>query len=133
MCRANGMDIIWIDCNGWIDTLIPLWLDAGVNCMFPVEVGIWDGDPIRLRKVFGKDLLLMGGFDKRILAQDHKAITAEVERHAPLVEEGGFIGFCDHRVPPDVPLANYVHYAKYVRRVWGQSVNLPEAGYDLNQ
>ena len=30
-----------------------------------------------------------------------------------------FIPFCDHRVPPDVPLSNYIHYLKQAKRVWG--------------
>ena len=124
LLRRHGVDVIWVDCDGQIDELLPLWLDAGVNCMFPVEVGTWGGDPIALRKEYGRDLLMMGGFDKRILARDKRAIEAEVHRLAPLVEEGGFIGFCDHRVPPDVPLENYVHYLRTVRQVWGHNRNL---------
>jgi len=46
-----------------------------------------------------------------------KAISAEVERLAPLVEEGGFVPYCDHRVPADVPLAHYVHYVQEAKRV----------------
>ncbi|MEZ4639792.1 MAG: hypothetical protein R2856_33345 [Caldilineaceae bacterium] len=38
----------------------------------------------------------MGGFDKHILAQSKDDIAAEVDRPAPLVEEGGYISFCDH-------------------------------------
>ena len=125
LCRANGIEVIYLDCDGWIDALIPLWMDAGVNGMFPLEVGTWNADPVDLRARFGKDLLLMGGFDKRILAKSPDAITAEVRRLAPLVEQGGYIGFCDHRVPPDVSLANYVHYAKTVREIWGKGVDLP--------
>lgn len=127
LCRAHGVNVVYLDCDGWIDALIPLWLDAGVNCMFPVEVGTWNGDPVRLRRAFGKDLLLMGGFDKRILAKGPDAITAEVHRLTPLVEEGGYIGFCDHRVPPDVSLANYIHYCDTVREVWGHNTDLPVA------
>jgi len=71
---------------------------------------------------------MMGGFDKRILACSKRAIEEEVYRLAPLVEEGGFIGFCDHRVPPDVPLENYVFYLETVRQVWGKGVNLKPMG-----
>jgi hypothetical protein len=60
-----------------------------------------------------------GGFDERVLARSKQGITDEVERLAPTVEEGGFIPFCDHLVPPDVPLGNYVHYVKEAKRVWG--------------
>ena len=57
-----------------------------------------------------------------------RQIEAEVKRLTPLVEEGGFIGFCDHRVPPDVPLENYLHYLDCVRKLWGKGVNLKPMG-----
>ena len=128
LLRDHGVDIVWLDCDGKIDELIPLWLDAGVNCMMPIEIGTWDADPVRYRKEFGPDLLMMGGFDKHILAGTAKEIEDEVNRLAPLVEEGGYIGYCDHRVPPDVPLANYRVYLDAVRSVWGKGVNLKPMG-----
>ena len=124
LLHKHGVDTIWVDCDGKIDQLIPLWLDAGVNCMFPLEIGTWGADPIAYRQRFGKSLLLMGGFDKHILARTQTEIAQEVERLAPLVEEGGYIGFCDHRVPPDVPLENYLFYLETIRRVWGKNINL---------
>jgi len=96
--------------------------------MFPVEVGTWGADPVAFRKQYGKDLLMLGGFDKHILAQSKAAIEAEVRRLTPLVEEGGYIGFCDHRVPPDVPLENYVFYLKMVRTLWGKDIDLKPMG-----
>jgi hypothetical protein len=128
LLRSHGVDTIWVDCDGKIDELLPLWLEAGVNCMFPIEVGTWGADPVKFRKQYGKDLLMMGGFDKHILARGKEAIRAEVLRLAPLVEEGGFIGFADHRVPPDVPLENYMYYLQCVREVWGKGVNLKPIG-----
>jgi len=128
LLHRHGVDVVWLDCDGKIDSLAPLWLEAGVNCMFPVEVGSWQQDPVDLRKRFGKSLLMLGGFDKRILMRTTDEIEREVERLAPLVEEGGYIGFCDHRVPPDVPYENYLHYLRTVRRIWGHSVNLKPVG-----
>ncbi len=121
--RRYDVDVILVDCDGNIDLLLPLWLDAGVNCMFPIEIGTWGADPLEYRKRYGKDLLMMGGFGKRVLAGSKRGITAEVERLAPLVEEGGFIPFCDHRVPPDVPLSNYIHYLDEAKRVWGRGLD----------
>lgn len=126
--RQHGCNIIWIDCDGKIDELIPGWLAAGVNCMFPIEVGTWGADPVQYRKQYGKELLMMGGFDKHILAKGRAAIEKEIYRLTPLVEEGGFIPFCDHRVPPDVPLANYMFYLETARNVWGKGVNLKPMG-----
>ncbi|MCC7146244.1 MAG: hypothetical protein IT443_07335 [Phycisphaeraceae bacterium] len=121
--RAN-VDVVWVDCDGCIDHLIPLWLEAGVNCMFPIEIGTWGADPIKYRQQFGRDLLMVGGFDKHILMAGPAAIDREIQRLTPLVEEGGYIPLADHRVPPDVPLAHYVHYLKSARRVWGKNTNL---------
>lgn len=126
--NAHGCDIVWIDCDGRIDDLIPHWLEGGVNTMFPIEVGTWGGDPVRYRREYGRDLRMMGGFDKHILARGRDAIEAEVDRLTPTVEEGGFIPFADHRVPPDVPLANYLFYLEQARSKWGGGVNLKPMG-----
>jgi uroporphyrinogen decarboxylase len=128
LLHSYGVDVIWLDCDGNIEKLVPFWLDAGINCMFPLEVGIWGADPVRYRREYGKDLLLMGGFDKHILAQSKEAIAREIDRLTPLVEEGGYIGFCDHRVPPDVPLDNYLFYLETVREAWGKGINLKPMG-----
>lgn len=119
-----GVEVCWIDCDGKIDALIPHWLDAGINCMFPIEVGTWGADPVAMRKEYGRDLLLMGGFGKVILSRSKEAIDREIERLTPLVQEGGFIPMPDHRVPPDVPYDHYLHYVERIREVWGKSTNL---------
>lgn len=126
--RRHGCDIIWLDCDGNIEELMPMWLDAGVNCMFPIEIGTWGADPVRYRRQFGKNLLMMGGFDKHILARGKQDIEKEILRLTPLVDEGGYIPFADHRVPPDVPLANYLFYLETARHVWGKGINLKPMG-----
>ncbi len=128
LLHKHGVDVVWLDCDGDISLLVPLWLDAGVNCMFPLEVGTWGADPVKYRQQYGKDLLMMGGFDKHILQSTHARIEEEVHRLVPLVEEGGYIGFCDHRVPPDVPLENYVFFLEMARDVWGHGVDLRPMG-----
>ena len=126
--RKYGIDIIVVDSDGdgWL--LTELWLEGGVNCHFPIEVGTWGGDAVEYRKRWGKDLLMMGGFDKNILARTKDEIEREIERLAPLVEEGGFIPFCDHRVPPNVPFDNYIHYIERAKAIWGKNVNVKPTG-----
>ncbi len=115
-----GVDVVMLDCDGDIRHLLPHWLSAGVNLMYPIEVGTWKGDVVEYRKRYGKGLLLMGGIDKNILARGREEIDREIDRLAPLVEEGGYIPTCDHRVPPNVPLSNYCYYIDRIRTVWGR-------------
>lgn len=131
LLRSHDVDVIWVDCDGDIKKLVPLWLEAGVNCMFPLEVGTWGADPVAYRRQYGKDLLIMGGFDKHLLAGSKQDIRNEVIRLTPLVEEGGYIGFCDHRVPPDVPFEHYLYYLNQARTYWGKGINLKPAAWTL--
>ena len=41
MLRTYGIDRVSVDCDGKIDKLVPIWLENGVNTMFPIEVGTW--------------------------------------------------------------------------------------------
>ncbi|MEW6752588.1 MAG: uroporphyrinogen decarboxylase family protein [Candidatus Latescibacterota bacterium] len=111
--RQRGAELIIVDSDGDAESLIPLWLEGGVNGFYPVEraAGM---DPVRLRQRFGRSLRLMGGIDKRAMAAGPQAIDAQLAHVAPLLAEGGYLPWCDHHVPPDVSLA---HYQYYVRRM----------------
>ena len=65
LLNAHGIDIISLDCDGWIDKLIPIWLENGVNTMFPIEVGTWNASIAPWREQYGKTLRGVGGMDKR--------------------------------------------------------------------
>jgi uroporphyrinogen decarboxylase len=67
-------------------------------------------DPVRLRREFGREVRLIGGFDKRIVAQGPSAIVAEFTRLRPTIEEGGFMPAIDHSVSSDISWDNYRHY-----------------------
>ena len=122
LLREHGVDLVMLDSDGDVSLLLPHWLEAGVNVIFPLEVGTWGTDPLKVRRQYGQALRICGGFDKHILARGQNEITREIERLAPLVEEGGFIPFCDHRVPPDVSPENYVHYVRKAKEVWGRGL-----------
>jgi len=109
LLRQHGVDVIWTDCDGNILKLIPLWLDVGLNCMFPLEVNPGN-DPVALKKEYGRELLIRGGFDKMVLHQGREAILKELLRLEPAVAEGGFIPHIDHRCPGQVPFDTYCYY-----------------------
>ena len=116
--RRGGVETIIVDSDGRVDELIPLWLDAGINTVLPLEIGTTGADPVAYRKRFGRSLRIIGGVDKRILARSPEAIERELDRLTPLVEDGGYIPTCDHKVPPDVPLDHYRYYVERCRAKW---------------
>jgi len=118
LARSRGIDIILVDSDGDVSELIPLWLDAGINGVYPMEVAA-GMDVAKLRREYGSDLLMTGGIDKRVLARDHRAIDEELDAKIPLVEQGGYIPHLDHAIPHDVPYENFVYYWKRKKRLLG--------------
>ena len=107
--KSHGTRYFAIDTDGNPEALVPMFMDAGVDVLWPLERAS-DQDPVRLRKKFGKSLRLWAGVDKRELAKDRRAIDDHLRTMIPLIEEGGFIPAVDHTVPPDVPLDNFLYY-----------------------
>jgi hypothetical protein len=66
-------------------------------------------------ELFGRELRLLGGIDKRAMIAGPEAIDAELARVVPLLKEGGYIPWCDHHVPPDVSLENYLYYVRRMK------------------
>jgi len=96
---SHGVKIVSLDCDGVIDLLLPVWLESGVNTMFPVEYGTWKADIASWRQKYGKDLRAVGGMNKQVLCEDYAAVDREIERLRPLIELGGYIPCPDHRLP----------------------------------
>ena len=107
--RSLGVDVIGVDSDGDISTLIPVWLDAGLNGKFPLEVAA-GMDVTALQVRYGSELLMIGGIDKLALTRGPEAIRAELARRLPLVAQGGFIPAVDHSVPHDVAFDNYLYF-----------------------
>jgi len=118
LLHQYGIDIVSLDCDGLIDALVPIWLENGVNTMFPIEVGTWKASIQPWRERYGRALLGVGGVDKKVFARDRAAIDAEVERLKPLVDLGGYIPCIDHRFPPDAKWENIQYYCEKMREAF---------------
>ena len=116
--HAAGVDIWHTDCDGDVRPLIPMWLEAGLNTMFPFEVNS-SGHPGETLDKYGPELRILGGVDKIELAKGRDAIKAYMDTLAPYVETGGFIPFCDHRCPPDVHPDDYIFYLDLKEEMFG--------------
>jgi len=116
--RSFGVDVAFVDTDGYVDELIPLFLKAGIRGIYPMEVNA-GMDVARLRRKYGRDLLLMGGIDKRALAVGPEAIEAELARCIPVALEGGYIATVDHSLPPDISYANFQYYWRRKKELLG--------------
>ncbi len=112
-----GVKLLGIDSDGDVEQLVGHWLDAGVNVQFPIEVGTWKGDARDYRTRYGKELRVIGNFDKLTLEVSRAAVTAELDRLMPLMKEGGFLLLPDHLITPGVALADYQWYLEQVRGI----------------
>jgi len=117
--KEYGVKINILDSDGDITLLVPGWLEAGINCMFPVEARCTD--IYKIREEFGRKVLFMGGIDKRALITGGKAIDKELERLTPMLREGGYIPMVDHRCPPEVSYQTYLYYLKKKRKWIGRT------------
>jgi len=117
--KESGCRVIMLDSDGYIGELIPLWLEAGINCCIPVEVAAGN-DIVAYRKLYGKKMAFSGGIDKRAIAKGGRTMEGEVLRVVPpLLESGGYIPGCDHGVPPDVSWQNFFEYSLLLLKLEG--------------
>lgn len=115
--KADGVRFVSLDTDGNPGPLIPLFLEAGVDILWPLEQASEETNPYDLRRKWGRDLRLWGAVDKREIARGPAAIDAHLASLAPLVEEGGFVPHLDHTFPPDISAANFSHYMEQKARL----------------
>jgi hypothetical protein len=116
--RGAGVPVYAMDSDGFVGELIPLWIEAGINCCEPMEVAAGNDLPA-LHKRFGRDMAYKGGVDKRAMARGGATIEAEIARLTPVVRGGGYLPSCDHGVPPDVSWPDYVRTTGLLARATG--------------
>jgi len=118
LARQMGQWLFWMDCDGGIRPLVPLWLEVGVNLFAPCEVAA-GVDVRQIRSEFGREARMLGGIDKRALAAGPAAIEAEVLPKLAVARDGGYLPDIDHGIPPDVPFAHYHYYIELLKAEYG--------------
>jgi uroporphyrinogen decarboxylase len=103
---------IQVDSDGHSEAIIPFYQKSiGMDVMTPFEVAS-GCDVVKIGKTY-PDLVLIGGIDKRVLAQGQEAIDAHLARIIPAMRKrGGYIPTCDHGVPSEVSYQDYLYYRK---------------------
>lgn len=115
--KKNNVKTICLWTAGDIDKMIPLLMEHGINCIWPIERCSPNMDPILLRKKYGKALKMSGGIPKTCLPLGKKAIDIEIDRLLPLINQGGFIPALDDMVSPEVSLKNYRYFIKRINEI----------------
>ena len=110
MLRERGARLFDQDSDGDMNSVIPSFLEAGVNMMHPFESAS-NMDIVKIRDQYGDKLAMYGGIDKHVIRRSNEEITAELEyKIPPLVASGGCVLGLDHRIPNGTPLSSYRFY-----------------------
>jgi hypothetical protein len=117
--RAKGIRLIVVDTDGDCFELIPLFLEAGINALMPIEVSC-GMDLLKVRKSF-PTLRLMGGFPKYEIKHGKQRIDQMLGPIAETLKSGGYIPFCDHLIPPEIPWADFRYYRTKLNHILEES------------
>ncbi|MBN2583768.1 MAG: hypothetical protein JXL80_11940 [Planctomycetes bacterium] len=109
----DEMGVRWmvVDSDGDPTALVPLWIEGGVDAMFPWEVNAVD--ILKIAEAY-PGLVLLGGFWKHCFERDGlAAVDAEFLRVVePLRRRGGWFPSLDHWVHQGIPLEKFRYYCR---------------------
>ncbi len=117
-CKSRGMKIIY-HCDGYIGELLPLLIEAGIDCIQPMEARC--GNDVRVyKKLYGDRIAFFGNISADILSTGKTQIEGEVrEKLLAAKAGGGYIFHSDHSIPPTISFDNYC-YSLELARKYGQ-------------
>ena len=104
----HGIPLFVVDTDGDVEELIPVFHEAGVDLIMPMEV-VAGCDVVDLRKKYPY-MAFEGGIDKMQVALGKEATDKELDRISPLFSQTGFIPMFDHLIPPEVSWEDYCYY-----------------------
>jgi uroporphyrinogen decarboxylase len=114
MCRRFGWPLI-LHCDGDVREFIPLLIEAGFDCIQPLEARA--GNDVReLKPRYGDRIALFGNISADAMARGGKELEAEVRTKVLAAKPGGgYIYHSDHSVPPTVSFDSYRRVIELVR------------------
>lgn len=115
--KKLGINWVFVDCDGHISELIPLWIESGIDGASPVEIASEQDLLQYARKYPG--FRFFGGLDKRVLSREKADVEREVVPKAPqLYPRGGWIPAVDHAVPADAKFENFKYMIELLKSTW---------------
>ncbi len=102
---------VFLHSCGFIEPLIPSLIEAGIDCLQAMEfkAGM---DPFRIKKNFGDQIILFGGFDVRLFEKnDIDLLDSKLREFIPIMcDNGGYILHSDHSIPHSVDYETYNYF-----------------------
>lgn len=102
---------IQLDSDGYLESVIPLYKTIGFNVFSPFEVAS-GSDVVKVGEHF-PDIVIKGGIDKRKFSESREQLAEYLDEILPVMKKrGGYVPMCDHGVPPEANIDNYIYYRK---------------------
>jgi hypothetical protein len=115
--RQDGCPHIMVDSDGDERPLVPLWMEGGVDIVFPWETQ-FGLDITAVRRQY-PTLGMIGGLDKSALAHGRAAMDRQLAKLPFMLERGRYIPGLDHGVPNDVAWDDYCYFYDRLRElIW---------------
>ena len=109
--RAAGVRTTFVRTAGAVESMIPVWLDAGIDGLYVNQTAAAGVDYLALRKRFGSRLRLYGGLDWRAVPAGGETLRRQLDEVArPLLEQGNAIPYLDDTVRPHIRYDDFRRY-----------------------
>ncbi|MBI2942544.1 MAG: hypothetical protein HYY04_19105 [Chloroflexi bacterium] len=115
-CHQRGWEFI-LHCDGYVGQFIPLLIEAGFDCIQPLEARA--GNDVReFKRLYGQDIAFFGNINADVLARSRDEIREEVVSKISVAKEnGGYLYHIDHSVNSLISFDNYCYTIQLVREV----------------
>jgi len=112
--HRHNMPVILHSC-GNVKELIPYLIEAGFDCLQPLEVKA-GMDLLELKPKYGDKIAFMGGIDVRKMT-DPVAIEEEISKKFEVAKKGGgYIYHSDHSIPKNISFEDYKRVIELVKK-----------------
>jgi uroporphyrinogen decarboxylase len=115
LCHEASSKFIF-HCDGDVTRLIPLLLEAGVDCIQPLEARA--GNDVRiLAPRYGETLSFMGNINADVLSGSREGIEQEIrDKLSCAAPYHRYLFHSDHSIPPGVSFANYAFAVELAKK-----------------
>jgi uroporphyrinogen decarboxylase len=117
--RSEGVNIIFVDTDGYCHDIIPIFIEGGATGIYPFETHT-GMDIVRVRKDFPQ-LQMMGGIPKSDIGKGPAAIEKFLEPVNAVLKTGGYIPYGDHFIPPEVSWEGFKYYRNRLNEIIDQN------------